>query len=280
MKNPFTRKQPQSLLLLLLSGIILPVAAQTAPAKTWAYDAISVKPNPSGIDGLTTVMRGDVYSGENMRIINMVSQAYDIKQDLIFAMPGWAAGAHFDVEAKMSAEDTEAFNKLSPEAKKAASQVLLRGILEERFHLKAHLETRQLPIYDLVIAKNGFKIKAATGDPAARKVVMGPDDKPLPRFRDGMLNDQWTEMAGLAGQLTNVTHRLVVDKTGLKGRFDFVLLFTPDRDAPSDADNGTPQNEAPSLFAALEEQLGLKLQPNKGPVQTVVIDHVQQPTEN
>ena len=282
------------LFFLVLPGVSLPVAvvaAQTAPpagptpqgaepAKRWSYDAVSVKPNKSDTDGLLTMMRGDVYSGKNMRIINLVSQAYDIKQDLIFGMPGWTDGAHFNVEAKMSPEDAEAFNKLSLEERKAASKVLLRGILEERFHLKAHIETKQLPVYDLVIAKGGLKIKAVTGGYTDGKVVKGPDGKALPRFQDGMLNDQWTEIPGLAGQLTNLVHRMVIDKTGLKGRFDFVLWFAPDRDALSDADNGTPHNDAPSIFTALEEQLGLKLQPDKGPVDTVVIDHVEQPTEN
>jgi uncharacterized protein (TIGR03435 family) len=73
---------------------------------------------------------------------------------------------------------------------------------------------------------------------------------------------------------------MVIDKTGLKGRFDFTLKYSPDRDAPVGADNGLPRDDAPSIFTALEDQLGLKLQPDKGPVATVVIDHVEQPTEN
>jgi uncharacterized protein (TIGR03435 family) len=263
----------------LLAGV---AAAQIAPtagpspqgagsAKSWSYDAVVVKPNKSGTDGLLTMMRGDVYSGKNMRIINLVSQAYDIKQDLISGMPGWADGAHFDVEAKMSAEDAEAFNKLSLEERKAASQVLLRGILEERFHLKAHVETKQLPVYDLVVAKGGLKMK------------VGPMEEPyvgLLRFQDGLLSDQGIEISTLVGQLTNLIHRKVIDKTGLKGRFDFTLKYAPDREAPAGEDSGLPQDDAPSIFTALEEQLGLKLQPDKGPVDTVVIDQVEQPTEN
>jgi len=75
-------------------------------------------------------------------------------------------------------------------------------------------------------------------------------------------------------------HRMVIDKTGLEGRFDFVLWFAPDRDASSGTDDGTLRDNGPSIFAALEEQLGLKLQPDKGPVDTVVIDHVERPSEN
>jgi uncharacterized protein (TIGR03435 family) len=204
-----------------------------------------------------------------MRIINLVSQAYDIKQDFIFGMPGWADGAHFDVEAKMSPEDAEAFNKLSREEKIAAGKVLLRGILEERFHLKAHIETKQLPVYDLMIGKGGVKMRAAPDGPGG-----------LLHFQDGLLADQGIEISALVGQLTNLVHRPVIDKTSLKGRFDFTLKYAPDRDIPSGADNGSLQDDAPSIFTALEEQLGLKLQPDKGPVDTVLIDHVEQPTEN
>ena len=102
----------------------------------------------------------------------------------------------------------------------------------------------------------------------------------LLHFQDGVLTDQGIEISTLVGQLTNLVHRTVIDKTALKGRFDFTLKYAPDRDAASGADNGSPQDDAPSIFTALEEQLGLKLQPDKGPVDTVVIDHVEQPTEN
>jgi len=287
LRDKFAWKGYRSALFLLffsvLSGVCLPVAvvaAQTAPrqgpppqgaesAKRWSYDAVSVKPNKSDTDGLLTMRPGDVYSGKNMRIINLVSQAYDIKQDFIFGMPGWADGAPFDVEAKMSPGDAEAFDKLSREEKIAAGKVLLQGILEERFHLKTHIETKQLPVYDLMIGKGGVKMRAAMDGPGG-----------LLHFQDGLLADQGIEISTLVGQLTNLVHRTVIDKTALKGRFDFTLKYAPDRDTPSGADNGSPQDDPPSIFTALQEQLGLKLQPDKGPVDTVVIDHVEQPTEN
>jgi uncharacterized protein (TIGR03435 family) len=108
-----------------------------------------------------------------MRIINLVSQAYDIKQDFISGVPGWADGAHFDVEAKMSPEDAEAFNKLSREEKIATGKALLRGILEGRFHLQAHIETKQLPVYDLMIGKGGSKMRAATDGPGGAAAFPG-----------------------------------------------------------------------------------------------------------
>lgn len=281
----------------LILGVCLPAAtviAQTAPAaphiarstgfaKDWSYDVISVKPNSSGTDRVLIGLRDSTYVGENVRIINLLSQAYGIKQDLIFGMPSRIDGARFDVQAKMSIQDAEAFSKLSPEDKSAATKVLLRNMLEDRFQLRAHTNTRQLPIYDLVIAKGGAKIKAATEDNTAPNLVKGPDGKALRGligFRDGMLADQGIEISGLAAQLTNLVHRMVIDKTGLKGRFDLSLNYAPDRDGPPNEDNGTSQDDAPSIFTALEEQLGLKLQPDKGPVETLVIDQVHQPTEN
>jgi uncharacterized protein (TIGR03435 family) len=276
-----------SLLVLASSGVCLPVAiaqAGSAPGislQRWSYDAVSVKPNNSGTDGLLTMMRGDVYSGKNMRIINLASQAYGVKQDLISGLPAWADTAHYDVEAKMTPEDAEAFNTLSREEKIAVSKALLLGILEERFHLKAHVETRQLPVYDLVIAKGGLKIKARAEGDTAWRVVKGPDGEALPRFREGLVNEQAIATSSFVGQLTNLMHRMVIDKTGLTGRFDILMFFAPpDRNTPSGASDGTPSNDAPSIFVAMEEQLGLKLQPDKGPVDTLVIDHVELPTDN
>jgi hypothetical protein len=89
----------------------------TAPMKNWSYDVVSVKPDKSGRDRLRIGMLDNEYSAENVRIINLVSQAYGIKQDLIVGIPGWAEGAHFDVTAKLSFEDGEAFSKLSREGR-------------------------------------------------------------------------------------------------------------------------------------------------------------------
>jgi len=253
------------------------------PEKTWSFDTVSVKPNKSGTDGVYISVRSEEYSGENLRIIDLVSQAYGIKQDLISGMPGWADGAHFDVKAKLTPQDAEAFEKLSREEKIAANKALLRSILEERFHLKTHIETKQLPVYNLVLAKGGLKMKAVGEDDTFPKRVNGPDGRPvrgLVRMQDGMFIDQGIEISGLVNQLANMVHRTVIDKTALKGRFDLALKYAPDRDAPPDANNGSSQDDAPSIFAALEEQLGLKLQSDKGPVDTLLIDHVERPTQN
>lgn len=292
---------------LFLVGVCLPVAvagAQAAPAqdaavssigtaktgsgtagsaKTWSYDAVSVKPDKSGSNGMRMMTHGDVFTGENIRVIDLVSMAYGIKPDLISGEPGWTDGARFDVEAKMSPEDAEVFNKLGREERNAANRILLQGMLDERFHLKAHVETKQLPVYDLVIAKGGLKMKAATEGDTYPNGFKGPDGKGgsgMMHMQDGMLTVQGIEISGLINQLAFMVHRTVIDKTGIKGKYDFTLKYAPDHDGPLGADNGTPADDAPSLFAAIEEQLGLKLQPDKGPVDTLIIDHVEQPTEN
>jgi uncharacterized protein (TIGR03435 family) len=268
-----------SILLNLLGGVLL-AQSVAGDAKIWSYDVVSVRPNPSASNDLLTTTPGDAYSGRNVRIVNLLSLAYGMKQDLISGIPGWAEAAHFDVEAKMSPEDAKVFEKLSREARNAAGKAALRRVLEERFHLKVHVEARQLPVYNLVVAKGGLKIKPVMGSNTGWKVVKGPDGTDLPRFQDGMLNDQWIEMSGLAGQLTNLVHHMVIDKTGLTDRFNFVLWFAPDRDAPSGEGSETPNLDAPPIFDALEEQLGLKLQPGKGIVDILVVDHVEHPTDN
>jgi uncharacterized protein (TIGR03435 family) len=156
---------------------------------------------------------------------------------------------------------------------------MFREILVERFGLKVHHETRTLPVYALVVAKGGPKMTASKPQPN------DPDGMP---GNPGVLNTSLGRETGrgaliefLAEDLSDALGRKVVDKTGLTGRYDFTLTWAPDDDAAamgSSASSGAPQG--PSLFTAVQEQLGLKLEPVKAPVDVVVIDHLEKPSEN
>lgn len=257
-------------------------APDTGTAKTWSYDAVSIKPNKSGTNMVRAMMNAGSYQGTNVRLIDMISSTYNIKVDLISGMPGWTDGARFDIAAKMTPEDAEAVGKLTREERTAASRAMMLAMLKERFHLQAHVETKELPVYDLVIAKGGLKLKEATpGDTYANgfKGMNGKGGAGMMRMQPGEVGAQGVGIDGVVNMLASAVHRTVIDKTGLKGKYDFTLEFAPDHDGPPGADNAAA-DDAPSIFAAVEEQLGLKLQPGKGPVDTLVIDHVEQPTEN
>jgi uncharacterized protein (TIGR03435 family) len=153
--------------------------------------------------------------------------------------------------------------------------------LEDRFKLKTHIETKTLPVYELVLAKGGSKLKEA--DPNAPL----PDGVPAPpagaprggmmRFQQGKLEGLGIAVSGMTGFLARTVERTVIDKTGLTGKYDFTLTWTPDT---GQATGASSDSNAPDLFTAIQEQLGLKLVASRGPVDTLVIDSVEKPTEN
>jgi uncharacterized protein (TIGR03435 family) len=169
---------------------------------------------------------------------------------------------------------------------------MLRPALADRFKLKVHTETKQLPVYKIVLAKGGSKLKEATAGDTYANGIKGPDGVGRPgmmRFGPGQLTAQAVPMTSLTNMLSQQLHRTVLDKTGLTGKYDLELNWTPDQGAdpmfkgpegsPQRGD-AAPDSSGPSIFTALQEQLGLKLQSAKGPVETLVIDHVEMPSEN
>jgi uncharacterized protein (TIGR03435 family) len=148
----------------------------------------------------------------------------------------------------------------------------MRALLADRFKLAIHMETRDLTHYEMAVDKGGAKVHA---EPLA-----GPaGQNPFSMTARGYLTGTKVSADMLAKVLTDQSGRFVEDHTGLNGVFDFTLDWTPDSDTPSDEPE--PSRNAPSLFTAVREQLGFRLDARKGPVEVVVIDHVENtPTEN
>ncbi len=166
----------------------------------------------------------------------------------------------------MDEETAAALQKLPPKEQSEQRRLMLRALLADRFKLKVHQETKILPLYQLVIAKGGPKLKESHASKTTTNGI-------------GRLTAQRMTMASLTRILTVVTDRLVVDKTGLTAEYDFDLRWTPD-DLQESAGEIPEAVSGPSIFTALKEQLGLKLQPAKGPVDILVIDHIERPSEN
>ncbi|HEY4357077.1 MAG TPA: TIGR03435 family protein [Acidobacteriaceae bacterium] len=253
---------------------------QPVVSKIPAWDVISIKLDKS--DGNMSMFRSipDGVRLENITVKMLVGNSYGIRGDLISGLPSWAEKEHFDIDAKVSSEDVAAMKDLTREQRR---QMML-AILNDRFHWRGHLETKELPIYELVVAKGGPKVKdaAPNNDPNAPK---GPDGRSQPRgmvmMRPGELNARGAEMGGIAGALAGQVQRNIVDKTGLTGHYDLTLQWTPEQQtAIAGHDNGADQGDGASLFTALQEQLGLKLQSARGPVDTLVADHIEMPAEN
>lgn len=249
-------------------------------AKAPEYDVVAIKPNKSGDGSMSWRSNNDSFSVTNLTLKQLLVNAYGIREGLISGIPAWAENARFDIKAKVADPDVEVLKKLSPEQRRA----MVAAILTERFGLKVHPETKQLPVYELTVWKDGPKFKESVAQP----VDPGADPKgPKTMGRGSVMtsNGDFTSVgvpiSSMVTVLANELNRTVIDKTGLAGAYDLHLKWTPERAAAAGAENGQQAADAaPPLFTALQEQLGLKLVATKGPVETLVVDHVEQPTEN
>jgi len=188
-------------------------------------------------------------------------------------MPGWADSELFDVNAKVVDPDMVELKKLT--AEQLQSRIAM--FLEDRFHLKAHMETKLVPVYELVVAKSGPKFKE--GDAATRHVDLSKlgdnaSDGGIWMGQDE-LTAKGTSMESLSENLEWLAGRPIVDKTGISGKYDLHLKWTLEQ-----APRGDAGDVSAPIFSALQEQLGLKLQSAKGQVETLVVDHVERPSEN
>jgi uncharacterized protein (TIGR03435 family) len=254
-----------------------PTPAPSAQVATPTYDVVSIKQNKSGDGGMSINNRNGNYQATNIELLNLIENAYGIREDLISGLPGWANSVCFDVYAKIVNPDMEAINKLTPEQ----HQGMLLAIMKDRFHLQAHLETKTLPVYDLVAAKGGFKFTgAASPDTAAAMARSGLAGAGSMMMSNSELTAHGVQLSTLINSLSAKLQRTIIDKTGLTGTYDFELKWTPEGEASADNGQADSQSSTSSLFTALQEQLGLKLQSSKGPVETLVVDHIEMPSEN
>ena len=181
-------------------------------------------------------------------------------QNQLSGLPGWAETDTFDVEVKLDPDNAEAVNKLQGEERRNERDLLMRALLADRFKMKAHIEVKDLPVYNLVIARGGIKMKEAA-----------PDEPGGYRMGMGNIKGKAVPIGSMIATLSNPSGRFIVNKTGLTGRYEVDLTWAWQDD---------PNATGPSLFTALEEQLGLKLEPAKAPLDVVVIDHIERPSEN
>ena len=221
----------------------------------------------------------DGISQSNVPIKSLIASAYGVKDDLVSGGPAWVDSTPYDVEAKVAGPDVPTYKALSNDQR----NLMLQALLTDRFKLAVHTETKELPVYELVVAKGGPKLtEAKTGDtyPNGFKGPDGVGHGGMMRIDGrGKLTAQGIPMANLVDILSRQLHRTIVDKTGLTGKYDFNLEYTPDDaprgDGPAHGDAAAPDPNGPTIFTALEEQLGLHLNSTKGPVKTIIIDHIE-----
>lgn len=253
----------------LVSSISLLVSAQspapqlpTAPSgKPLAFTIISVKPhgnNPGGTQGCNI----DACHLVDVPLRLLVVGAYNIPDDLIVGGPSWQYDDRFDIDAKIDPADQPA----TPPSRLQLF-TMLQPVLAQSFQLRVHHEMRPSPVYALVLAKGGSKLQPATQPPG------GPCG--IKSQGSGSVSTHNCWMEAIAHLLSNPVGRTVIDHTGLTGRYDFELHWTPDN-TPADS----PLAGGPSIFTAVQEQLGLKLEPSTAPLDVLVIDSIEKPSQN
>jgi uncharacterized protein (TIGR03435 family) len=245
----------------------VPLKAMPADADP-VFDVTVIKPSDLGAPGKGIRVQGRQLSTLNFSVSDMITFAYGIHVRQITGAPAWIESEKYNVTAKPAGEG-------QPNTKQW--KIMLQKMLADRFQLTFHHEKKELSVYAITVGKNGPKLTKSAGDPNGLYGAGGPP---------GAFSARNANMGDFAEVMqSTMLDRPVVDQTGLSGRFDFQLKFTPDETqyagagarVPPPADDATAP---PDLFTALQEQLGLKLQATKAPVDVIVIDRVQKPSAN
>lgn len=262
----------------LMAGILFSWCAadcQNSPARP-EFEVASVKPAKPPVDGRLMIgMSNDPgrINMTNVSLRELISSAYDVKQYQVSG-PEWINSTRFDVTATVAAGTP-----------KETIRLMSQNLLADRFHLAVHRDQKLTPLYALVNGKSGFRLKPSEGS-----------GKGMSRMMPGRLDAQKMTLAGFSDMLSRMLDRPVVDQTKLEGSYDFTLEWTPDesqmqqmklafRDAgpgPGGAGHSVPAStdiEGPSIFAAVEEKLGLKLEARSLPMDVLVVDHADQVPE-
>jgi uncharacterized protein (TIGR03435 family) len=244
----------------------------TALAMGQAFEVASIKPSDPGTTGFRIgIEPGGVFTARNVTLKIMIEQAFEVRDFQISGGPGWMDTQMYDITAKGNGPEVSEYElaRMTDEQRNRFQQSMLarlRTLLADRFQLKVHKETKEMPVYALVVAKGGPKIVKSGDSFGPQSGLKGQ------RTTEGKTQLTGTQfpLSSLVRALSNQVGRVVIDKTGLTGNFDFKMTYAPD----------LADSDGPSIFTALEEQLGLKLDSQKGPVEVLVIDGAERASEN
>ncbi len=246
--------------LAILGGLLAAQPAAQAPE----ISVVSIKPTDPAINAMNNRATPGRFSFTGYSLMSLIETAYSLKEYQILDAPGWLTSERWTLEGELT-QPVRIFQHLQS----------LQPVLAARFSLKIRHETRTMPIYSLVVAKGGSKLTPALQDDKAGWM----------RYGNQIVGHKY-DIRMLAPNLSGNLNMPVVDKTGVTGLYDIDLKWTPDPARPefgdvrNPADLPAPDPNRPEIFTAIKEQLGLELKAEKGPVDVIVIDHVERPTPN
>jgi bla regulator protein blaR1 len=258
----------------LIFGAVVIAALGQSPPPPKEFDVATVKPNSANDNRfMIRPLPGGGLSISGVPLKMLIMEAYDVRAFQLSGGPGWMSTERWDIEAK-----TEGVKGQLPIEQ---TLKMLQALIVDRFHLEVHHETKEMTVYALVVGKNGSKLTPHTGEPAQPQERL--------QARPGLLSVKQLGIAALVRQLTLQVGRTVIDKTKLTGAYDFTLKWTPEPGQGGPESIGLPpdpqlpapsESNGPSIFTALQEQLGLRLDAQKGSVDIIVVDRAEKPDEN
>ncbi len=271
---------------------ILAQSAHTAAAPSPAFEVAAVKPNHTGDHRSHLWINDASFRAENQPAKGLIEFAYDIQDPQLSGAPAWIGSDMYDVDARIEDADYQQIKKLPLAEQIEQIRLRVQSLLAERFKLQAHRETRKLSCYALVIAKGGPKLQPS--DPSRDQAGGNHDSQNRTSSIVGLSTMHHTDarVAVLVQELSRRLGVTVLDRTGLTGKYDFDLQYARETNgdgmfranqSDNPGRNGAPDSApsgGPSIFTALQEQLGLRLERTKGPVEVIVIDHIERPTGN
>jgi uncharacterized protein (TIGR03435 family) len=261
-----------------------PIRAESPLSGVPRFATVSIKPHPA--DNKAFMMQkmmirdGGGFTARGVSLHSLLRGAYMVQETQIVGEPDWAKSEKYDIDANVDSSFAEQTRNLGDTHDRLRAQQMLQQLLTDYFKVSVHQEVQDQPVYELVVAEGGSKLQP----------LQDPNKKAMMRMGIGELNSEGTPLDLLVAQLSQRVGRTVVDKTGLKGNYIFSLHWTPDADeqeriraaAPGLPESGVdkPSSSGPPLMTAIEEQLGLKLQPTTERVPVLIIDHAEQPAQN
>ena len=276
-------------------------AAQTTGAPLPSFEVASIKPNHSGERRRGFGLQPDRFTATNVTTKMLVTFAYNIRDLQVSGGPSWMDSTTYNIDAREEGSIVEKLKSLPRDQRRAQIRLMVQSLLADRFKLIVSRETQDLPVYALVVAKNGPKLHEARPGDTYPNGIKGLDG----RGHAGMVHSGGDHISAQGISITSLNHdegslvdllsqqlgRTVLDQTGLKGKYDIALKWTPDQNPdgmvqgpdggrPGAESAPPPDSSGPSIFTAIQEQLGLKLEPTKGPVDVIVIDHIERPSAN
>jgi len=263
----------------IAAGVPVLIGAAVSPGvyaqSSVAFEVASVKSQPwKGQGRVGVAVHGNTLSAEHSALYDLIQFAWNLKDGQLSGGPAWAlhgplvSSDLYQVVARADVGSAPSMDQF---------RLMLQTLLRDRFRLKVRKSSKDMPAYSLVVARNGPKLRGSPED-AKFALAIGPvNNGNLMRIRAAH-----TSISKVIGQFERYAGRPVFDRTGLVGFYDFEIEWLPDTFADADAGSGAPDTgpSGPSIFTALQNQLGLKLEPATAPFDMVVIDHAEKPSEN